>query len=194
MKSADKKYNLISASFELIEANGWNAFSFENLSQKEVISLDEIVKSLGSKDNLLVEFSKMIDVRVEGSFSFEDAASTSTKDNLFELIMLRLEHMESYKKALSRIILDLDGNPLPLKNVLVTVTNSLDFYLELSRAYDNSLFDIFKKKIILFLYGLIFKTWLEDNSQDLSTTMSELDKFLTYAETLAQKFKDYTPF
>ena len=83
MKSADKKYNLISASFELIEANGWNAFSFENLSQKEVISLDEIVKSLGSKDNLLVEFSKMIDVRVEGSFSFEDAASTSTKDNLF---------------------------------------------------------------------------------------------------------------
>ena len=102
--------------------------------------------------------------------------------------------MEIYKKALKRIILDLDGNPLPLKNVLIAVNNSLDFYLELSRAYDNSFFDIFKKKMILVVYGLIFRTWLEDNSEDLSSTMSELDKFLSFSETLAQKFRDYTPF
>ena len=66
------------------------------------------------------------------------------KDNLFELIMLRLEHMEIYKKALKKIIADLDQNPLPLKKVLITVTNSLDFYLELAGAYDNSFFDIFR--------------------------------------------------
>ena len=108
--------------------------------------------------------------------------------------MLRLENMESYKKALKRIIFDLDGNPLPLKDVLMTVNNSLDFYLELSRAYDDSFFDILKKKMILVVYGLTFRKWLEDDSEDLSSTMSELDKFLSYSETLAKKFKDYTPF
>lgn len=194
MKSSDKKYYLINSSFKLIEAEGWKVFSLEKLSKKEVIPLNEIVKTLRSKDNLLAEFSKMIDIKVEKSFSFEDLASSSTKDNLFELIMLRLENMEIYKKALKRIILDLDGNPLPLKNVLIAVNNSLDFYLELSRAYDNSFFDIFKKKMILVVYGLIFRTWLEDNSEDLSSTMSELDKFLSFSETLAQKFRDYTPF
>ncbi len=194
MKSVDKKFNLIDCSFKLIEAQGWKAFSLEKLSRKEGIPLEEIVKSLGSKGNLLGEFSKMIDIKVEGSFCFEDAANTSPKDNLFELIMLRLEHMEIYKKALKKIIADLDQSPLPLKKVLITVTNSLDFYLELAGAYDNSFFDIFKKKVILFLYGLIFKTWLKDDSQDLSSTMAELDKFLTYSEKLAQKFKDYTPF
>ncbi len=194
MKSVDKKYYLINSSFKLIEAEGWKIFSLEKLSKKELIPLNEILKTLRSKENLLAEFSKMIDLKVEKSFRFEDLASTSTKDNLFELIMLRLENMESYKKALKRIIFDLDGNPLPLKDVLMTVNNSLDFYLELSRAYDDSFFDILKKKMILVVYGLTFRKWLEDDSEDLSSTMSELDKFLSYSETLAKKFKDYTPF
>ena len=42
----------------------------------------------------------MIDIKVEKSFDYEELTNTSVKDNLFELIMLRLEYMQPYKNAL----------------------------------------------------------------------------------------------
>jgi len=36
--------------------------------------------------------------------------------------------------------------------------------------------------------------WLEDDSDELSKTMSELDKLLTFSEKIALDFKTYTPF
>ncbi len=36
--------------------------------------------------------------------------------------------------------------------------------------------------------------WLEDSSEELSKTMSELDKLLTFSENIALNFKTYTPF
>ena len=39
----------------------------------------------------------MIDLQVEKNFDFKDLENSSTKDNLFELIMLRLESMRPYK-------------------------------------------------------------------------------------------------
>ena len=72
--------------------------------------------------------------------------------------------------------------------------NSLDFYLELTNAFNDSLLDIFKKKSIVLIYSYIFMIWLEDDSDELSKTMSELDKLLTFSEKIALDFKMYTPF
>ena len=72
--------------------------------------------------------------------------------------------------------------------------NSLDFYLELTNAFNDSFLDIFKKKSILLIYSYIFMIWLEDDSDELSKTMSELDKLLTFSEKIALDFKTYTPF
>ena len=77
---------------------------------------------------------------------------------------------------------------------LTNILNSIDFYLELTNAYDDSFFDIFKKKSIFVIYSYIFTIWLDDNSTELSKTMSELDRLLTFSEKLALNFKNYTPF
>ena len=61
-----------------------------------------------------------------------------------------------------------------IKSVSFKILNSLDFYLELANAYDGSFFDIFKKKVIFFIYTQTFKVWLNDDSEELSKTMSEL--------------------
>ena len=194
MKSSDKKFNLVKSSFNIIEKSGWKSFSLQKLSDTEKIPINEIKFFFKSEITILDEFSKMIDIKVEKSFDYEEVTSTSVKDNLFELIMLRLEYMQPYRNALKSIKSSLKSDPLVAKSVAKNVMNSLDFYLELTNAFNDSFLDIFKKKSIFLIYSYIFMIWLEDNSDELSKTMSELDKLLTFSEKIALDFKTYTPF
>ena len=194
MNSQDKKNQLIDSSFKIIEDEGWDNFTLKKLSEKKNLDINIINQLLRSKKNLLKEFSKMIDFKVEKEFDFQDLHDSSTKDNLFELIMLRLEYMQPYKAALKSIIFSIKKQPGMLKSVSNNVLDSLDFYLELTKAYDKSFFDLFKKKSILLIYSYIFKIWLDDNTEELSKTMSELDKLLTFSERLANNIKNYALF
>ena len=194
MKSSDKKFNLVKSSFNIIEKRGWKSFSLQKLSDTEKIPINEIKIFFKSEVTILDEFSKMIDIKVEKSFDFEELTSTSVKDNLFELIMLRLEFMQPYRNALKSIKSSFKSDPLVAKSVAKNVMNSLDFYLELTNALNDSFLDIFKKKSIFLIYSYIFMIWLEDDSDELSKTMSELDKLLTFSEKIALDFKTYTPF
>ena len=194
MNSSDKKFNLVKSSFSIIEKNGWKSFSLQKLSYTEKIPINEIKNFFKSEITILDEFSKMIDFKVENSFDYEELQNTSVKDNLFELIMLRLEFMQPYRNALKSIKSSFKSDPLVAKSVAKNVMNSLDFYLELTNALNDSFLDIFKKKSIFLIYSYIFMIWLEDDSDELSKTMSELDKLLTFSEKIALDFKTYTPF
>ena len=194
MKSSDKKFNLVKSSFNIIEKSGWKSFSLQKLSYAEKIPINEIKIFFKSEITILDEFSKMIDIKVEKSFDYEELTNTSVKDNLFELIMLRLEYMQPYRNALKSIKSSFKSDPLVAKSVAKNVMNSLDFYLELTNAFNDSFLDIFKKKSIFLIYSYIFMIWLEDDSDELSKTMSELDKLLTFSEKIALDFKMYTPF
>ena len=194
MKSSDKKFNLVKSSFNIIEKSGWKSFSLQKLSYAEKIPINEIKIFFKSEITILDEFSKMIDIKVEKSFDYEELTNTSVKDNLFELIMLRLEYMQPYRNALKNIKNSFKSDPLVAKSVAKNVMNSLDFYLELTNAFNDSFLDIFKKKSIFLIYSYIFMIWLEDDSDELSKTMSELDKLLTFSEKIALDFKTYTPF
>ena len=194
MKSSDKKFNLVKSSFNIIEKSGWTSFSLQKLSDTEKISINEIKLFFKSEITVLDEFSKMIDIKVEKSFDYEELTKTSVKDNLFELIMLRLEFMQPYRNALKNIKNSFKSDPPVAKSVAKNVMNSLDFYLELTNAFNDSFLDIFKKKSIFLIYSYIFMIWLEDDSDELSKTMSELDRLLTFSEKIALDFKTYTPF
>ena len=60
-----------------------------------------------------------------------------------------------------------------------------------SNAYDESIFDTVKKKSLFLIYSYCFKAWLDDDSKELSKTMSELDRLLNYAEKFSKKAKDF---
>ena len=93
MNLSEKKFKLINVAFQMIEKLGWQKFSLKRLADEEKISIAEINQIFRKKEDILKEFSSMIDLQVEKNFDFKDLENSSTKDNLFELIMLRLELM-----------------------------------------------------------------------------------------------------
>jgi hypothetical protein len=156
--------------------------------------LSEIKKYFASKNSLLNEFSRMIDFKVESKIDLDDLKLTSIKDNLFELIMLRFDEMSKYKVPLKKILSSSKETPTTFKRIFKNVTNSLDFYLELSKAYNNSAVDLAKKSILFLIYSYCFKIWLEDDSKELSKTMVQLDKLLTMAESFSKRINSFLPF
>lgn len=194
MNFTKKKFLLIDFSFKVIEQTGWKNFSLEVLSKKKKIPLNKINELINSRTELLQEFSNMIDMKVEDNIDFKDLQNSNVKDNLFELIMLRLEIMQPYKKGLKKIVSDLKNDPLSTKTISLNILNSLDFYLDISSAYNSSVFDMLKKKAIFLIYGYVFMIWLNDSTEELSKTMSELDRLLSLSEKFNNELKNYSLF
>ena len=193
MNSLETEHKLINNAFKKIEKFGWDDFNIQKFSKDEKISLEKINFFFSTKTILLKKFSKMIDHKVELNLSIQDINSSTIKDNLFELIMLRFEEMQIYKNSLKMIIRSTKDKPILLTQISKNIFNTLDFYLEVARGYDKSILDVFKKNILFLIYSYCFNVWLNDSSRDLSKTMSELDRLLSLAEKFLRKFKEILP-
>ena len=183
-----EKNNIIIKAFEIIEKVGWDNFSLSLLSRNLKISERSLKKFFRNKEFILIDFSRMIDQNVDSLINLEDLKESTVKDNLFELIMLRLEIMLPYRKALKLILASNKKiNPLTIKIISQNIIESLDFYLDISGSYLNERFDFLKKYTIFLIYIYACKEWLNDNSEDLSKTMSNLDRSLDFSRELKDK-------
>lgn len=191
MKPLKQEYIILDKIFTNIAKDGWIKFSLLQFSKTQKISIKDLKIFFRNKDHILERFSKMIDFKVESNIDIEEMKSTSKKDNLFELIMLRLEVMQTYKVALRNILSSAKEQPIILKKLSKNIINSLDFYLELSLYYDDTPVDFLKKNAIFIVYSLTFRVWLNDESDDLSKTMAELDKFLSMADKANERITNF---
>ena len=187
------KFKIIEESFLFIDKIGWKEFSIERFAEENKYKTSEVKKFIGNKNDLLIEFSKMIDEKVELNIDLEEFKNSDVKDNIFELIMMRFDAMTPFKGGLKKIINEIK-NPIILKEISQNILASMDFYLEFSNAYDDTLFDIIKKKSLFLIYSYCFKAWLNDDSKELSKTMSELDRLLNYAEKFSKKARNFLSF
>ncbi len=185
----EKKY--IKKGFDLIKDIGWEEFSIEKLSIRENIPLQDLKVYFKCKYSVVDKFSRMIDKKIESKLRIQDFKNSSKKDTLFELIMIRFDEMEEFKGSLAKVLDASKNKPLLISIITKNVLNTMDFFLELSNSYNNYAFDVLKKNFLFLIYSITFKTWLSDNTEDLSKTMAELDKLLSTAEDFQQKVNSF---
>ena len=178
---------LIKKSFELVSEIGWENFNLKLLAEKNKFELDDIKTIFKTKSSVLKEFSIMIDEEVVNSINQNDFIDNPVKDNLFEIIMMRFEKLKAYKNGILKILNSAKKNPLILKKVSRQLFSSLDFFLEVSNAKDNFLFDKFKLSALFLIYSYVFRIWLKDDSDEMSKTMAELDSLLSKSEIIVKK-------
>ena len=84
---------------------------------KEKLKKSEINSYFKNKNEIIDKFSFMIDSFVESKVNLNDFKISSKKDNLFELIMLRLDEMRPYKDPLIKIVDAAKQNPCLLSRI-----------------------------------------------------------------------------
>ena len=191
--SIETENKYIKKGFDLINDIGWEEFSLEKLSTKEKIPINDLKVFFKCKNSIVDKFSRMIDKNIESKLRIDDFKDSSKKDILFELIMMRFDEMEGFKGSLVKILDVSKNKPLLISIITKNVMNTMDFFLELSNSYNNYAFDILKKNFLFIIYSITFKTWLSDDTEDLSKTMAELDKLLSTAENFQQKVSSFLP-
>ena len=191
--STETENKYIKKGFDLINDIGWEEFSLEKLSTKEKIPINDLKVFFKCKNSIVDKFSRMIDKNIESKLRIDDFKNSSKKDILFELIMMRFDEMEGFKGSLVKILDVSKNKPLLISIITKNVMNTMDFFLELSNSYNNYAFDFLKKNFLFFIYSITFKTWLSDDTEDLSKTMAELDKLLSTAENFQQKVSSFLP-
>ena len=191
--SSETEKNFIKKGFYLINDIGWDKFSLEKLSTKENIPVEDLKDLFKCKYSIVDKFSRMVDKNIESKLKIEDFKDSSKKDILFELIMMRFDEMEEFKGSLAKILDASRNKPLLISIITKNVMNTMDFFLELSNSYNNYAFDVLKKNFLFLIYSITFKTWLSDNTEELSKTMAELDRLLSTAENFQQKVSSFLP-
>ena len=191
--SIEIEKNYIKKGFDLINDIGWEEFSIEKLSIREKIPLNELKIYFKCKYSIVDRFSKLIDKNIESKLRIQDFENSSKKDILFELMMMRFDEMDEFKSSLAKILDASKNKPLLISIITKNVMNTMDFFLELSASYNNHAFDFLKKNFLFLIYSITFKTWLSDNTDELSKTMAELDRLLSAAENFQQKVSSFLP-
>ena len=188
-KKNETKEKILITAFNYLNEVGWNSFTFENLSKKKKIKLETIYFFFENKNFLLRDFSSFIDEQVILELQDESLKKSEVKDNIFEVLMIRFEKLQPYKKALQSIFELLRFQPKMLNTLAKQLFISLDLVLDLSLAKKGFLFDKFALNGLFIIYINVFKGWLADDSVEMNKTMAKLDLFLSRSEYIVNKIK-----
>ncbi|MGL5784174.1 MAG: hypothetical protein ACRCYZ_01650 [Alphaproteobacteria bacterium] len=166
---------------------GWEAFSLEHVAQQAGVSLDAVKDIFLSKEAFLAHFLAYIDEKARHQVCLEGIETL--KDQIFELILTRLEVLAPYKKWCKQIYEASFRDPSLACVVSRKVLVYVKFMAEVSFGNAPVCVQTLGMPILLGLYLLGFQQWLQDELPDSPATLASLDGALTYVLPFLQMLR-----
>ena len=151
------------------------------------LSLDDVLvknikkkKYINTKNDLLKNLNRYVDsILVEQTKYLENS---TTKDMLFEVLMMRFDVLQQNRISFINIYNALKTSPKNILNLFPSFLESMIVTAELAKFNVNGLKGSIRLKGIFIIYLITFYIWVEDNTLSLEKTMNALDKNLDQAE------------
>ena len=187
-KSTLTKDLIIDEVFELIEMKGWVDLTFHNIADHIGITLVELHHFFPSKYDILKAMIARID-RETLELIAVDVETLSPSDRLFDVLIARFEASKPYKLALRRLWHEGYRHPHLVLAYFPLGFNSMIWILEAAGMHHPGLMGLIQVKALGLLYLKLVHTWLDDQTEDLSKTMAEVDKNIKrFSDCFSKKF------
>lgn len=180
----EHKTKIVDVAMDLFAEQGYGPTRLIDVAERAEVELGTLSMLVKNKADLITLTFQMVDRAVLA----EDAqfgAEESVRDRLFDLLMRRFDGLQSYQKGLKAVADGIKQDPLPLLCQTPHALDSMAWYLEAAGERADGLLGIVKVKGLSILWLHCMRTFFEDDSADLSKTMSVLDKALGQAERAA---------
>jgi AcrR family transcriptional regulator len=168
----------------LIEERGWIDLSMADIAEQAGVSLADAHRAYRSKAAILVGLARAVDERIIAGIDADPLEGTA-KDRLFDLLMRRFDILKADRAAYRRLMRQLPATPAEFAALLCRVRRSLSLMLEAAGLSASG----FKGELRLQGLGAVYtaglRAFVNDESEDLSKTMAEIDKRLGQAERLS---------
>lgn len=176
----------IEAAMALVAERGWSNVSMVDIAERAKISVADLIRQYPSKAAVLAALFCQVDEAMLADVPkrYSDLGD-GARDRLFELLMARFDALAPYKEGVASVLASCSSQPLDAICVLPRAGKSMALTLELAGISSSGLSGALRVKGLLVAYGDAFRTWLGDDSQDLTQTMAALDRNLRRAEKLA---------
>ena len=175
MKNNDKKIAL--STLILLQNKNWKDLTLAEIRDKSKIK----------KFDLLVKDKKIIIKKINEYFDYKLALDSknieqsNNKDMIFEILMMRFDLLQKYRKGIISIFNSFGNKP---QDLIFLLPNILDSIISMTNYTNISLRGVvgqLKIKGILIIYISSFIVWIKDESISLEKTMTSLDENLDRA-------------
>ena len=175
MKINEKK--IIQTTFVILEKKSWKNISIEDVKRKTNLKVfDDLIKD---KRDLLKKINQYIDYEL--SKKLIHLETSNNKDMLFEIIMMRFDILQNYRKGMLSIFHSFKKNPEQLIFLLPDILDSINLMLKNSNFSSKGVSGQLKIKGLFIIYTSVFFVWASDNTSSLDKTMIALDNYLDRA-------------
>ncbi len=160
----------------LLEKKQWNNISLSTLLDKKNIALFK------NKNELLININRYFDYLLKKNLTYLE--QSSSKDMLFEVLMARLDILNTHRKSVKKILKYFPSHPHQAIKLIPSFIESIILISTLSNVEISGVKGAAKIKALFILYILTIYTWSNDESDSLEKTMTILDQYLTNFDKL----------
>jgi ubiquinone biosynthesis protein COQ9 len=191
-RSGDPAAALRQALLELVETQGWIDLSFAEIAERAGVPIAEAHRIYSSKTAVLLGLSRALDERILTSLD-ADALEGTAKDRLFDLVMRRFDLLKADRNAYRRLMRQLPATPNAFAALLCQLQRSLSLSLEAAGISASGVKGALRLQGLLAIYIAGMRAFANDESEDLSKTMAEIDKRLGQAERFSEMLQRRRP-
>ena len=161
----------------LLKNKNWNDLSLEEIKKKSKIQkFDKLIKN---KKTIIKKINEYFDYKL--SFRLKNIEQSNNKDMIFEILMMRFDILQKYRKGILSIFNSFKGKPQDLVFLLPNIIDSIILMVNYTNVSTKGIRGQLKIKGIVIIYISSFFVWMNDNTPSLDKTMTTLDKNLDQA-------------
>ena len=166
----------------ILDKKSWHLIEPDEIYKKTKINKKNLQKKIVNKRDLLRNINRYFDFKL--SITARSIDRSTRKDMIFEIIMMRFDILQNYRKSIIKIFESFKEKPQELVFLLPSFIESIVMMASISKIPISGLKGNVKINGLLIIYFLIFLVWIEDNSEFLEKTMTSLDNYLDRANNL----------
>ena len=169
----------------LLKKKSWANISLEEIKIKSKIKLfDKLVEN---KKDILKKINQYFDYKLH--ILSANLENSNNKDMIFEIIMMRFDILQNYRKEVISIFESFKNKPQELVILLPSLLDSMIKIIQYTKISSKGLAGQLKIKGILIIYISTFFIWMKDESSSLEKTMTSLDQYLDNAGKILKFIK-----
>lgn len=181
------KEQIIKSALSLAASGGWAHITLREIADDAGLTLAEFYDYFEDKTDILVAYGRRLDRIVMLNFpNFHP--ETPHRERLFDILMERFDLANQDRAAILSILNSMTLDPKQLVISMPHLGLSMARMLELAGIDTNGLRGAIRVTGLIGIYAWVLKTWMKDESTDLSKTMASLDKALARADGWAKAY------
>ncbi len=180
VKKADRPSHIVKTALALAANQGWRDTSLGDIAEAAKLPLGELLAIYPSKSAIIAAYSRRIDDAVLKGDD-PDMAGEPPRDRLFDVMMRRFDALAPDRDAVRSIVSASLCDPVSAVCGAFILRRSMVMMLEAARISASGLSGVVRMKGLSAIYLSVLRVWLKDDSEDMASTMSALDRALRRA-------------